>query len=113
VGLFGGQRVGHFFGGGHFGVIGPFLAHFRPNGSNRERERESIFYFWALRQPAWPLGTPQEGGWWGGTKGATGGRVRDGQPPSPFKKKKEEGTCNSSLIKIIFRPIIYWLMLRF
>jgi hypothetical protein len=34
---------------------------------------------------------------------ATGGRARDGQPPSPFKKKKEEGTCNSSLIKIIFR----------
>ena len=39
---------------------------------------------------------------------ATGGRVRDGQPSSPFKKKKEEGICNSSLIKIIFRPIIYW-----
>jgi hypothetical protein len=38
----------------------------------------------------------------------TGGRVRDGQPSSPFKKKKEEGICNSSLIKIIFRPIIYW-----
>ena len=69
VGLFGGQRVGHFFWGGHFGEIGPFLAHFRPKGSNRERERESIFYFWALRQPAWPLGTPQEGGWWGGTNG--------------------------------------------
>ena len=32
---------------------------------------------------------------------ATGGRVRDGQPSSPFKKKKEEGICNSSLIKII------------
>jgi hypothetical protein len=32
----------------------------------------------------------------------TGGRARDGQPPSPFKKKKGEGTCNSSLIKIIF-----------
>jgi len=39
---------------------------------------------------------------------ATGGRARDGQPSSPFKKKKEEGICNSSLIKIIFRPIIYW-----
>jgi hypothetical protein len=38
----------------------------------------------------------------------TGGRARDGQPPSPLKKKKEEGTCNSSLIKIIFRPIIYF-----
>ena len=38
----------------------------------------------------------------------TGGRVRDGKPSSPFKKKKEEGICNSSLIKIIFRPIIYW-----
>ena len=38
----------------------------------------------------------------------TGGRARDGQPSSPFKKKKEEGICNSSLIKIIFRPIIYW-----
>jgi hypothetical protein len=38
----------------------------------------------------------------------TGGRVRDGQPSSTFKKKKEEGICNSSLIKIIFRPIIYW-----
>jgi hypothetical protein len=38
----------------------------------------------------------------------TGGRACDGQPSSPFKKKKEEGTCNSSLIKIIFRPIIYW-----
>jgi hypothetical protein len=38
----------------------------------------------------------------------TGGRARDGQPPSPFKKKKEEGICNSSLIKIIFRPIIHW-----
>jgi hypothetical protein len=32
----------------------------------------------------------------------TGGRVRDGQPSSPFKKKKEEGICNSPLIKIIF-----------
>ena len=32
----------------------------------------------------------------------TGGRARDGQPSSPFKKKKEEGICNSSLIKIIF-----------
>ena len=42
VGLFGGQRVGHFFLGGHFGEIGPFLAHFRPKGSNREREREYI-----------------------------------------------------------------------
>ena len=42
VGLFGGQRVGHFFLGGHFGEIGPFLAHFRPKGSNREREREHI-----------------------------------------------------------------------
>ena len=40
---------------------------------------------------------------------ATGGRVRDGQPSSPFKKKKEEGICNSSLIKIICRPIIYWI----
>jgi hypothetical protein len=39
---------------------------------------------------------------------ATGGRARDGQPPSPFKKKKEEGICNSWLIKIIFRPIIHW-----
>jgi hypothetical protein len=39
---------------------------------------------------------------------ATGGRVRDGQPSSPFKKKKEKGICNSSLIKIIFRPIIHW-----
>jgi hypothetical protein len=29
---------------------------------------------------------------------ATGGRARDGQPSSPFKK---EGICNSSLIKII------------
>ena len=38
----------------------------------------------------------------------TGGRARDGQASSPFKKKKEEGICNSSLIKIIFRPIIYW-----
>ena len=42
VGLFGGQRVGHFFWGGHFGELGPFLAHFRPKGSNREREREYI-----------------------------------------------------------------------
>jgi hypothetical protein len=33
--------------------------------------------------------------------------VRDGQPHSPFKKKKEEGICNSPLIKIIFRTIIY------
>ena len=39
---------------------------------------------------------------------ATGGRVRDGQPSSPFKKKKEEGICNSSLIKITCRPIICW-----
>jgi len=30
----------------------------------------------------------------------TGGRARDGQPSSPFKKK-EEGICNSPLIKII------------
>jgi hypothetical protein len=33
---------------------------------------------------------------------AAGGRVRDGKPPSPFKKKEEGGICNSSLIKIIF-----------
>jgi hypothetical protein len=41
---------------------------------------------------------------------ATGGRARDGQLPSPFKKKKDEGisNSNSSLIKIIFRPIIHW-----
>jgi hypothetical protein len=32
-----------------------------------------------------------------------GGRVHDGQPSSPFKKKEEEGIfCNSPLIKIIF-----------
>jgi hypothetical protein len=34
-----------------------------------------------------------------------GGRVRDGQPPSPFEKKTEEGMCKPSLLTIIFRPI--------
>jgi hypothetical protein len=37
VGLFGGQRVGHFFlGGGHFGEIGSFYAHFSPGASKRD-----------------------------------------------------------------------------
>ena len=58
VGLFGGQRVGHFFGGGHFGEIGhftPILALKPQNGTFWEVE----FCFWprgrqatALR-PAW------------------------------------------------------------
>jgi hypothetical protein len=33
-GLFGGQREGHLGGGGHFGEIGPFYAHFSPEVSN-------------------------------------------------------------------------------
>ena len=36
VGLFRVPRRYDFFGGGHFGQMGPFCAHFSPEGSNRE-----------------------------------------------------------------------------
>ena len=73
VGLFGGQRVGHFFWGGHFGEIGPFLAHFRPKGSNREREREHILLlgFEAAGMAPWD---PAGRGLVGGDKGGPPGR---------------------------------------
>jgi hypothetical protein len=41
-----------------------------------------------------------------GVRWATGGRARDGQPPTSFKKEEEEGTCDSSFFftnKIIYR----------
>jgi hypothetical protein len=71
-GSFRGGKGGAFFfwGGGNFGEIGP-LGQRALTESVRERER--IFYFRALRQPAWSLGTPQEGGWWGGAKGVLPG----------------------------------------
>ena len=36
VGLLGGQGWGIFWGGGHFGEIGPFYAHFSPEASKRD-----------------------------------------------------------------------------
>ena len=36
VGLFRVTRRYDFFCGGHFGQMGPFCAHFSPEGSNRE-----------------------------------------------------------------------------
>jgi len=44
VGLFGGQRVGHFFWGGHFGEIGPFYAHFSPEASKWDFLGSEILY---------------------------------------------------------------------
>jgi hypothetical protein len=74
VGLLGGQkRVGHLGWGGHFGEIGPFLAHFRPKGSNRERERERILLlgFEAAGMAPWD---PAGRGLVGGDKGGPPGR---------------------------------------
>ena len=65
VGLFMGVRRYDFFLGGHFGEIGPFLAHFRPKGSNREREREYILLlgFEAAGMAPWdPAGRGLVGG---------------------------------------------------
>ena len=43
VGLFRVPRRYDFFCGGHFGQMGPFYAHFSPEGCNRECEREHNF----------------------------------------------------------------------